>query len=219
MKKPRPCLLFLPVAAMLGLLLAACSGSHGGGSHAVAAQAEPPATPATSTSVPDTVESWSQLAPEDDIFQRPPPKIGSGWGGGNAASLEALPTDGGPATVNGMPIDHSGNQHAEQFGSSEVVKGLEGKSFALDGYVVPLESDDKGRVTELLFVPFYGACIHVPPPPPNQILHVVLGKPIDVPELWDPFHLEGRLHIARFEADIANATYDAVDASIAPVSG
>ena len=41
----------------------------------------------------------------------------------------------------------------------------------LPGYVVPLANAQDGRLTEFLFVPYYGACIHVPPPPPNQIVH------------------------------------------------
>ncbi len=210
----------LPLAALL-CLLAACHGHDGqAGTRSKASTAAANATAATAadTGVADTVERWEQLAPANDIYQRPPPRISAGWGGDSAAMDQAAGDDG-PSMVNGMPIDHSGTQRAAQFGSSEVVKALEGKRFALDGYVVPLESDDQGKVSELLFVPFYGACIHVPPPPPNQILHVVLRTPIDVPELWDPFHLQGRLHLASFKAHIANATYDAEDASITPVKG
>jgi len=207
----------LALAAVL-CLLAACHGNDG----QPGTRSEPSAAPANATAaangVADTVERWEQLAPANDIYQRPPPRISAGWRGDTTAMDQAAGDDG-PSMVNGMPIDHSGTQRAAQFGSSEVVKALEGKRFALDGYVVPLESDDQGKVSELLFVPFYGACIHVPPPPPNQILHVVLRTPIDVPELWDPFHLQGRLHLASFKAHIANATYDAEDASITPVKG
>ncbi|WP_279360776.1 DUF3299 domain-containing protein [Xanthomonas sacchari] len=209
---------FLPVALLC--LLAGCHGDGGKQPDATPAPS-PAATHATAAAdaVPDTVERWEQLAPANDIYQRPPPRIGTAWRGDAAVLDQPAPVDDGPTVVNGMPIDHSGTQRAAQFGSSQVVKGLEGKRFALDGYVVPLESDDQGKVSELLFVPFYGACIHVPPPPPNQILHVVLRTPIDVPELWDPFHLQGRLHLADFKADIANATYEAEDATITPVHG
>ncbi|WP_371182111.1 DUF3299 domain-containing protein [Xanthomonas sacchari] len=201
-------------------LLAGCQGD--GGKQPDATPIPSPAakhTTAAADAAPDTVERWEQLAPANDIYQRPPPRISAAWRGDAAVLDQPAPVDDGPSVVNGMPIDHSGTQRAAQFGSSQVVKGLEGKRFALDGYVVPLESDDQGKVSELLFVPFYGACIHVPPPPPNQILHVVLRTPIDVPELWDPFHLQGRLHLADFKADIANATYEAEDATITPVQG
>ncbi|XTQ96170.1 DUF3299 domain-containing protein [Xanthomonas sacchari] len=209
---------FLPVVVLC--LLVGCHGD-GGKQPDTTPTPSPAATHATAAAdaVPDTVERWEQLAPANDIYQRPPPRIGTAWRGDAAVLDQPAPVDDGPSVVNGMPIDHSGTQRAAQFGSSQVVKGLEGKRFALDGYVVPLESDDQGKVSELLFVPFYGACIHVPPPPPNQILHVVLRTPIDVPELWDPFHLQGRLHLADFKADIANATYEAEDATITPVQG
>jgi hypothetical protein len=52
---------------------------------------------------------------------------------------------------------------------------LNGKSIRMPGYLLPLEFKDKG-VTEFLLVPWVGACIHMPPPPPNQIVHVVLDK-------------------------------------------
>jgi len=52
---------------------------------------------------------------------------------------------------------------------------LAGASIRLPGYVVPLDQA-KGELKEFLLVPYFGACIHTPPPP-NQIVHVVLAKP------------------------------------------
>jgi uncharacterized protein len=48
---------------------------------------------------------------------------------------------------------------------------LNGQAVRLQGYVVPLE-DPKGELKEFLLVPYFGACIHTPPPPANQIVHV-----------------------------------------------
>ena len=56
---------------------------------------------------------------------------------------------------------------------------LNGKSIRLPGYLLPLEFKDK-KVTEFLLVPWVGACIHTPPPPPNQIVHVKLDKGFDI---------------------------------------
>jgi len=53
---------------------------------------------------------------------------------------------------------------------------LDGANIRLPGYVVPLEQS-RGEVKEFLLVPYFGACIHSPPPPANQIVHVVLSKP------------------------------------------
>jgi hypothetical protein len=50
-------------------------------------------------------------------------------------------------------------------------KALDGKPVRIPGYLLPLEFDGD-KVTEFLLVPYVGACIHTPPPPPNQIVHV-----------------------------------------------
>ncbi len=50
-------------------------------------------------------------------------------------------------------------------------KDLDGKPIRMPGYLLPLEFDGR-KVTEFLLVPYVGACIHTPPPPPNQIVHV-----------------------------------------------
>lgn len=60
--------------------------------------------------------------------------------------------------------------------NNSVVSGLDGLEVSIPGYLIPLELN-KTEVTEFLLVPYVGACIHVPPPPPNQIIHVkITGK-------------------------------------------
>jgi hypothetical protein len=49
---------------------------------------------------------------------------------------------------------------------------MNGKNIRIGGYPVPLETDAKGRSTLFFLVPYPGACIHVPPPPPNQLVLV-----------------------------------------------
>ena len=56
--------------------------------------------------------------------------------------------------------------------STKTVASMNGKTIRLGGYPVPLESDAKGRSTLFFLVPYPGACIHVPPPPPNQLVLV-----------------------------------------------
>ena len=45
------------------------------------------------------------------------------------------------------------------------------------GFVVPLEMD-YDHVREFLLVPYFGACIHTPPPPSNQVIHIINNKPM-----------------------------------------
>ena len=58
-------------------------------------------------------------------------------------------------------------------------QSLDGKRVHIGGYVVPLDFDAT-RVKEFLLVPFVGACIHVPPPPANQIVYVKTEQGFDV---------------------------------------
>jgi len=55
-----------------------------------------------------------------------------------------------------------------------------------------LETQERG-VTEFLLVPFVGACIHVPPPPPNQIVLAQLETAYEVKDLYDPVLITGQL--------------------------
>ncbi len=70
---------------------------------------------------------------------------------------------------------------------------LEGQSVELSGYALPLTWNSHQQVTEFLLVPFVGACIHVPPPPPNQIVYVEPPTPVDPPGLFAPVSVTGHL--------------------------
>lgn len=78
--------------------------------------------------------------------------------------------------------------------ANAVVDELDGRHVRLPGYVVPLEFSDS-RITEFLLVPWLGACIHTPPPPANQIVHVRFDQGLEVPDDSAPFWVEGRMSI------------------------
>ena len=96
--------------------------------------------------------------------------------------------------------------------SKKTVARLDGKTIRLGGYPVPLESDAEGRTTLLFLVPYPGACIHVPPPPPNQIVLVRYPKGITLDDIYEPLWVDGTLHIEAVDNDLADAAY-ALDAS------
>ena len=68
------------------------------------------------------------------------------------------------------------------------------------GYMVPLE-DNLFAATEFLLVPYPGACIHVPPPPPNQLVHVTMGggKTAELRSLYDPVWVQGIVRIGEVQ--------------------
>ena len=84
--------------------------------------------------------------------------------------------------------------------------GMEGADIRIPGYVVPLEGDEKG-LREFLLVPYFGACIHSPPPPANQIIHVTLSKPAVGVKSMDAIWVFGRLHLASSSTDMGKSGY------------
>ncbi|MGA7327151.1 MAG: DUF3299 domain-containing protein [Rhodomicrobium sp.] len=87
-----------------------------------------------------------------------------------------------------------------------VVKELDGKHVRIGGYVVPLDFEAT-NVKEFLLVPFVGACIHVPPPPPNQIIYVKTAKGFDVAGSFDPVYVTGTLKVASQYTGLAETGY------------
>ena len=70
-----------------------------------------------------------------------------------------------------------------------------GKVVRVPGFMVPLE-DFAEQASEFLLVPYVGACVHTPPPPPNQLVYVKMAKDERVPvSFWDPVWIHGTLEI------------------------
>jgi Uncharacterized protein conserved in bacteria len=78
---------------------------------------------------------------------------------------------------------------------------LAGQRVRLSGYLLPLEFDG-GEVSEFLLVPFVGACIHVPPPPPNQIVHVMLAGRYAAHGAFAPVTVTGTMSVSPGKADL-----------------
>ena len=96
--------------------------------------------------------------------------------------------------------------------SRKTVATMDGKKIRIGGYPVPLESDAKGASTLFFLVPYPGACIHVPPPPPNQLILVRYPKGIALEDIYAPIWVSGALKIEAVSNDLADAAY-ALDAS------
>ena len=95
----------------------------------------------------------------------------------------------------------------------ESIRQLIGKSIKIPGFAVPLEGDGGFEyVKEFLLVPTYGACIHVPPPPPNQVIHVILDKPVYFEKLMYAVWVSGIVEIGEYfleaSSDSGAQTYD-----------
>ncbi|GAM55443.1 hypothetical protein JCM19232_1630 [Vibrio ishigakensis] len=109
-------------------------------------------------------------------------------------------TEGMPAALN-----HDGGQ-AKQNMIGTVRTELDGSEVRIPGFVIPLEGD-ANKVTEFLLVPYFGACIHVPPPPPNQIIYVKFPSGAPVQQLWDVVYVVGELKAQTVEHELAQTGY------------
>lgn len=102
--------------------------------------------------------------------------------------------------------------------STDTLKKLDGKLVRLPGFVVPLD-DFQDQGAEFLLVPYYGACVHTPPPPPNQIVMVgMAGKKSIKLNLFDAVWLSGRLKIASVESPYGTVGFQLEGMKVEPYS-
>ena len=139
--------------------------------------------------------SWAALATSDEVHtlqwddllpdgERPPPQV----------------------------VDHSMAASFDDFPYSvdaKTVPELAGVRARLPGFVVPLDTVD-GKVASLLLVPYFGACIHQPPPPPNQIVHVRFADPVVLDSMYTPVWVTGVMKLEQYSG-LAESGY-AMDA-------
>jgi hypothetical protein len=196
-------------AGLAGLGLLVLAAAH------PAQAAEPPreigwATLVPPAAAPPDVKSKGFLA-----WARPP-----GATPGQPSPDPTRPPDGpgfaattvpGPETGLPMPTEEAGwmSLRAQQPGAeaaAAVVPELDGQRVRIGGYVVALDFDAT-KIKEFLLVPFVGACIHVPPPPPNQIVYVKAAEGFEVSGQFDPVWVTGTIRTAQQVTGLAATGY------------
>jgi hypothetical protein len=113
-------------------------------------------------------------------------------GDASVTSLEAADERALTRELTKAGVDVDGLLAKRRQMANQVNAALDGKLIRLPGYLLPLEFSGK-RVTEFLLVPWVGACIHTPPPPPNQIVHVKTGEPFEMSGVFQPIWVTGHL--------------------------
>ena len=86
------------------------------------------------------------------------------------------------------------------------VAAFDGKSVKIPGFIVPLEGDEKA-LREFLLVPYFGACIHTPPPPANQIIHVKSDPPAKGFKTMSAVWISGTMGRARKDSELGVSGY------------
>jgi len=94
-----------------------------------------------------------------------------------------------------------------QIGTFNVVEELDGVRVRIPGYILPFEFSKSGEISEFLLVPYFGACIHTPPPPPNQIVYVTSKEPMVLGDQWDAVWAVGVLRAKSNMNDLGDAAY------------
>jgi len=154
------------------------------GSDVVTADAEPP---------PGYVSvEWDQLvAPgfsSDDIWAR------------YADQLEAV--EWGSPEANAI----YDQMQAESLDAASINTEMDGQKVQMVGFVAPL-SYETDVITEFLLVPFFGACIHVPPPPANQTIMVTLDEGMSLDDSYGMVLVTGTMSLDMVETGIGTASY------------
>jgi len=91
--------------------------------------------------------------------------------------------------------------------STDVIAEMNGRDIRIPGFVVPLEFNDDEAITQFFLVPFFGACFHLPPPPPNQIILIDYPKGFDLESVYAPIWVSGTLGTTLTENEVAISAY------------
>jgi hypothetical protein len=153
---------------------------------ALSAEAPPPGA-----SLPSPVRTigWEQLIPP-------------GWD--PYKDLKALNLDG--LKDNDPKAEEALKKMRQMWDNAPINPVVLGQSVRLPGFMVPLEDLPEGS-KEFLLVPYFGACVHSPPPPANQIVHVVLDKPTKRFRLMDTLWVTGALSATKTDSHMGVASY------------
>jgi hypothetical protein len=119
---------------------------------------------------------------------------------GNGASFDSAPT----LDYEESPADELDLQSRVL---ATVVPEMDGQAVRIPGFIVPLEFDDELTITEFFLVPYYGACTHSPPPPPNQIVFVSDQEGFKIDSIYTPFWISGVLNTALVTNDLGASAY------------
>lgn len=153
---------------------------------------------------------WTALMPSDDLeaLLNAPDFFDEIEEGSRNDSLDMLLT--------GDPEDPRTARYLQALGSMSIVEEYDQKRIRIPGFIVPLVSDEKQNITEFFIVPYFGACLHLPPPPPNQILHVKTDKKVRPNGLQDAFWFEGQVNIETTSNLLGKSAYTLKLENISP---
>ncbi len=146
------------------------------------------------------IQEWTGLIPQDelDILMNPPTYI---------SEVEDGSLDDQITSQLRTQKTSRDDPYQQALVSRKVIPEMNGKSFRIPGFIVPLDFTEGKTIKEFFLVPFFGACIHVPPPPPNQIIYVKYPKGLEYSNIYEPIWVAGTLKTGITKNDVATAAY------------
>lgn len=168
------------------------------------------ATPEVNTEF-ETVE-WVDLIPPEvlEILLNPPSYI--------AEIEDGSAEDQIASQIKNTLAEEEEDAYRRALASTDVNPALNGQKIRIPGFVVPLEFDEEQTISQFFLVPYFGACLHMPPPPPNQIILVDAPEGVQMSALYEPFWLEGEVTTTITENDMAKSAYSMELHSLLPYS-
>lgn len=144
---------------------------------------------------------WTDLLPQDeiDILSNPPSYINDIEDGSAEDQL------GG--SMNNSIVVEMEDRYQQALVSTRVKSEMDGRAVRIPGFIVPIEFNGEQTITEFFLVPYFGACLHMPPPAPNQIIYVTSATGLKLEALYYPFWISGDLKASLVENDMATAAY------------
>ncbi|MDP2833016.1 MAG: DUF3299 domain-containing protein [Pseudomonadota bacterium] len=97
-------------------------------------------------------------------------------------------------------------QMRKAWDAAPINQAMDGQTIRIPGFVVSLDGGPN-ELREFLLVPYFGACIHVPPPPANQIIHVMPDKPVKGVKNMEAVWVSGKLTIGRADTPMGSSGY------------
>lgn len=200
-----------PRSTVLSLIAALCI--------VASACASSPSDPAAFADEPEFGDSIDEFfdASEPVAFASAPPPEGFNeitWEdlippGSSGAEISALFDERIAAVEPGSPeADEVFAELQAAYASQPADPGLAGEDIVLAGFIAPLTYSGE-LITEFLLVPYFGACIHVPAPPPNQTVMVTLaeGEGVPIDDSWGAIWVAGTMTLDTADTDLATAAY------------
>lgn len=111
-----------------------------------------------------------------------------------------------PTVLQGLFEHDEGLPSSEQPHSKGVRSDWNGQIVRLPGFIVPIDYTGSG-VTAFILVPFVGACVHVPPPPANQLVFVTTQDPYESSGMFEPVNVIGMFGVSSLSTQLADIAY------------